>query len=192
MNILRATRRHWWIIVPGIALLVILILAILAFLSKPSTGIVSNYASSKTTPHYDTVQFNGKLFSFSYSNSLQQKEYVPEQNGIYLEKVTFSTSEPLARHLTASVRTNNDVAYTEIPDIKKRRLEPTIYTEEPITIANRSGLLFSRTAGGFERTAFIPRADGSVAALSLTSAELGRQKELLTEWQQLTASFVLR
>lgn len=188
----KGARHYCAVLLPSLIVLVVCVVVIILYLKRPAVGIVYETATNTSLKTYNNIPFVGRLFSFSYSESLQQNEYIPEPSGIYLEKVTFTAREPIARHLTVSVRTNSDLSYTEIPDIKKRRLDPTLYTEEPVTVAGRAGLLFSRTTGGFEKTAFIPRNDGSVAALSLTSAELSRQNELLTEWQQLTASFVLR
>lgn len=193
MKTAQKLRRRFWILAPSVLILAVFVWVILTYLKKPAVGTTIHTEDlGKITQEYGQEQFDGRLFTFRYTSSLQQKEYEPKQNGIYLERVTFSANQPLARHLTASVRTNADSSDPEIPDIKKRRLEPTLYSEETVLVADRTALLFVRTAGGFEKTVFIPRSDGSIATISLTSAELGRQDELNAEWQQLIASFVLR
>ncbi len=158
--------RNKKVLIPVLSLVVFIGLVILAVhnLNAPAVGTINQTPPSKSDandPYANPGKYSGKYINFTYP--AHYRKVNTQLSGSYLEVAGFYATNQSSKQISVGVLTEN---IKEDSGIRLRRLQTDKYHEEPRTASG--AVIFSSSANGNERTAYVPHAD-KVAAISLTS-----------------------
>jgi len=155
--------------------------------SGPATGTVkSSSATASTSPTPTPAQtYTGHYFSFQYASILQPIT-PPDGTQGYLEVANFRGVNDPAQTLALAVQPS--ISLTQVPGVHLRQSQPQIYQQSNISNAGETGLIFTKTQGGFENTAFITHGD-LLVTISLSDPN---GSDLTTDFQQIMDSLTWR
>ncbi|MBW3538596.1 hypothetical protein KY386_03855 [Candidatus Parcubacteria bacterium] len=135
------------------------------------------FPSADTTPH----SLNGKYLSFTYPSAYRP---VPTQpNGGRLEVINLIAAS--GKEIAISVSKSS---LAEDSGVRFRRLNASLYSEEPLRLARHSGVVFTKRDEGFEKTAFAVKGE-LLVTLALSHASGGDYSD---EFNAILDSLVLK
>jgi hypothetical protein len=154
------------VFIPIILLLVIVLAVILTVrnLNAPAVGTITSQPPAKSEvvdPYSHPNTYDGKYVSFTYP--AHYKPIPSPKSGSYLETAGFYGTNQTSKQISVGVLKES---INDDSGVKLRQQETDTYTQDPRTASGV--MVFSRTANGSERTAFVPHGD-KVASISLTA-----------------------
>jgi hypothetical protein len=152
----------------GVTILIVVLFGALVAgiknLNAPAVGSISQRPSSKAEvidPYAQPTSYNGKYLSFTYPAHYRQ---VPAQKSAsYLEVVNFYATNQTGKQISIGVIRES---INDDSGVALRKKQPQTYTQEPRT--KTGALVFSSTASGSEKTAFVSYQD-KVATVSVSA-----------------------
>lgn len=144
----------------SVAIIAIIVVLLIVFLSQPATGVVEKAkapaakASARTLKHY-----SDKYVAFDYP-ALYSQINAEDAGAGYLDALRFSG--PNYKNSLLAIAVHPGKLGNE-PSVSQRQKDTTHYLQKPITLKGSDGLLFVKLGeGSFEESAFISHNGGLV------------------------------
>jgi len=160
-----------WLLIAAIVFGAIMIIKLSL---TPSIGVISKkkIPADASLVGEETIREDGGLISFSYLNKYNLKK--EKENGYHLVGKTGVFNE-----WNIVVSETAQLSLDEISAVQMRRIKTDIYSEEPIVIDGKDGLLFRKKEGGEWVSLLLE--DGKLITIALVSnsADLKVEEEFL-------------
>lgn len=152
--------------------------------STPAVGTISKKKAAETVPTaVETIREDGKLISFSYINKYDLRQDGPDEDRFHLVGKAGVFNE-----WNISVLSSNQSSLDDVSAVQMRRMKTDMYTEEPIIIDGKNGLLF-KTKAGSEWVSLL-MANGKLITIAMTTTSTDSNGE--TEYVNLVKSVKLK
>ncbi len=164
-SFIKSIVRPWQVILfCGIIMCIAPVLWIISRIHSPSIGQVQGSKSGTQARPIAIGKkvYVGKYFSFSYRANYRTIPLKAEGNRI--EVIDLLGIRPMSKELTAAV---TSVPLAEDSNIRFRQLNKQTYSEAPVTVAKKTGLVFSKRQNAYEKSVFIAY-DNMVVSIALT------------------------
>jgi hypothetical protein len=180
----RVKRRRVLAVLVVVAFVALIIAVFLLITGGPATGQIKQSGQPTQDPNAKqaiTKTYTGKYLSFMYPASYTTEPSPVDNAHIYLEMANFA-AHGAAGELSVTVQPS--VPLASLSGMHLRQSEPSVYQQAPITTDGNTGYIFSSTANGFEKTAFIAHGD-IVVTIALSTPN---NSDLTDDFNQILSS----
>ena len=166
-------RRRLLVIIFLIIFVVILIWLIIKWFGLPAKGTFRTLIKKSNSPqNIEPKKLDGNFFTVKYPDDYNVKVKEASDSGT-LEKIILLGAGMSSKKLLISVDKTQETNLFDISGIQYRRLKSALYSEKTILLDGRSGLLYERKDGSYEKTAFFLRGD-ILTVISLTAPSVNK------------------
>ena len=162
--------RRLLIIVFLLTFVSILIWLVIKWSGSPAKGTFRTMIKKSNSPQTVNIKpkkLDGNFFTVKYPDDYTVKAHEASDSGI-LEKIILLGAGMSSKKLLISSDKTQETDLSNISAVQYRRLKSTLYLEKTILLDGRSGLLYERKDGSYEKTAFFLQSD-IITVISLTA-----------------------
>ena len=179
-------RRRLLVIIFLMIFVVILIWLIIKWFGSPAKGTFKTLIKESNRLNIEPKKLDGNFFTVKYPDDYTVKVHEASGSGM-LEKTILLGTGMSSKKLLISVDKIQETSLVNISGVQYRQLKSTLYSEKTILLDGRSGLLYERKDGSYEKTAFFLQ-DGMVTVISLTAPLVNRDFD--KDYSYILDSFV--
>jgi len=160
-------RRRSLTIILLITFIIILIWLVIKWFSSPAKGTFKTLVKESNRLNIELKKLDGNFFTVKYPDDYTVKVKEASDSGM-LEKIILLGTGMSSKKLLISSDKTQETDLSNISAVQYRRLKSTLYLEKTILLDGRSGLLYERKDGSYEKTAFFLQSD-IITVISLTA-----------------------